>query len=1004
MLAPPANSLRANPMNAKDVLRDFRAAAWRDAGDVQRFVDAAALLEASDLQPCLAALVERRAAAEGRTHALRCAVFRRICEAGLHRGLFVPIVRALRAADPVARQQFVELLPTINHVGGHPELVALFAQPSLEVRQAARDVMAKVGGKTAFGMLTQHCADPQFPGRIEAIEALVQLAGYHAIDALRATLDAGTQEEKLQALEFLGDERIITKNREGALTSIALALDDRSDAVVFAAIDAFAALASEDDYYRYVGPMLGHGNLEVVRAVIGGLVRFETPRTLGVLREQLGLGPKSIRLRVLEVLEAMGAEDGLPVIAEALEHKQIEVRLRAASVLETLADQGRLDVARTLVWLLRSRDVDVKRIAADLAKRIGDPDGTLWPQLLRFLRDEDWWVRERVTDALVDMAGSQLTRHAVGMLAEDSPILRRYAVELLMRIRDPASLGALVRTAGEDEDWWVAERAIEACAEIGDPRAVPYLVRFMNEEPELRFVCIDALARLGDRQAAAPIAALIGAADEELLPTILEALGTLNDPSLVDAVAPLAQHPNYEVRTTARGLVGRWKVDAQFQDFQEEMKEQLSTLDRLLWATAKAGGDDLLLGAGRRPYIKRLGETAPIVRNTFTSEQIQGLLYPHLTPAQIASLESGRDVDFSYEVKVAALRFRVNVFQEHNGLSAVFRIVKNVIPAMEALGLPPLVQDFGDMRNGLVLVGGPTGAGKSTTLAAVIDYINRKYKRHIITLEDPIEVLHEGKASLINQRELGTHAADFRDALRSTLREDPDVILVGEMRDLETISFAISAAETGHLVFGTVHTASADNSIDRIINAFPFGQQPQVRTILAASLRAVVCQYLVPRKDGNGRIPAVEIMLNNEAIANLIRQGKTYQIPNVIAMSRESGMQSMDSELVRLYRTGVISAGDGYMRAVNKQEFEAFVSETEGDGSRTERAVSGDAMTISGSFAPVNPDPVPNPVPAASSGTSWESPSNPGTTRLPSGFGAAKVASARTPDPTDGRP
>jgi twitching motility protein PilT len=999
-------------MNAKDVLRDFRAAAWRDAAEVQRFVDAASLLEAADLQPCLAVLLDRRAAAEGRAHALRCAVFRRVCEAGEYRGLFVPLVRALRTADPVARQQFVELLPTINHVGGHGELVALFAHHQLEVRQAARDVMASVGGKTAFALLTQHCAEPQFPGRIEAIEALVQLAGYHAIDALRATLAAGTQEEKLQALVFLGDERIITKNREGALSAIAVALDDRTDAVVFAAIAAFAALASEDDYYRYVGPLLGHGNLEVVRAAIGVLGRFATPRTFRVLREQLGLGPKSVRLRVLEVLEVMGAEDGLPVIAEALEHKQIEVRLRAATVLETLAEQGRLDVARTLVWLLRSRDVDVKRIAADLAKRIGDADGTLWPQLLRFLRDEDWWVRERITDALVEMAGSQLTRHAVGMLGEDSPILRRYAVELLMRIRDPTSLGALVRTAGDDEDWWVAERAIEACAEIGDPRAVPYLIRFMNEEPELRFVCVDALARLGDRSAAAPIAALIGHADEELIPTILDALGTLNDPSLVDAIAPLAQHPDYEIRTTARALVGRWKVDAQFQDFQEEMKEQLSTLDRLLWATAKAGGDDLLLGAGRRPYIKRLGETSPIVRNAFTSEQIQGLLYPHLTPTQIAALESGRDVDFSYEVKVAALRFRVNVFQEHSGLSAVFRIVKNVIPAMEALGLPPLVETFGDMRNGLVLVGGPTGAGKSTTLAAVIDYINRKYKRHIITLEDPIEVLHEGKASLINQRELGTHAADFRDALRSTLREDPDVILVGEMRDLETISFAISAAETGHLVFGTVHTASADNSVDRIINAYPFGQQPQVRTILASSLRAVICQYLVPRKSGDGRIPAVEIMLNNEAISNLIRQGKTYQIPNVIAMSRESGMQSMDSELVRLYRAGQISAGDGYMRAVNKQEFEAIVSELEGEGSRTERAVSRDVLTISGGFDPVqaaaSPPASPEP-PAATSwgsapsmGSSWSSepPSSPSSSRLPSGFsgGASSASKPGTPD------
>lgn len=930
-------------MTPKDLARQFRAATWQDAASVQVFVDAASGCTAEEIQPLLSVLIDRRAVGEGRPHALRCAVFKRVCEQGELRELFVPVIRAIRAADQTARQAFVELLPSINNVRGHGELVNLFAHSALEVRAAARDVMARVGGKTAFGMLTERCADPQFPGRIEAIEAMVQLAGYHTIAALRATLQAGTSEEKLQALEFLGDDRIITKNRQGALESIALALEDRHDPVVFGAIDAFGRLAEEDDFFRYVVPLLEHGNLEYVRAVVHAMKRYATPRTLGQLREQLGLGPKSIRIAVLEVLEFMGTEDTLPIVAEGLSHKQIAVRLRAAKVLETLAETGKLDVARTLIWLLRSRDVDVKRIAADLARRIGDPDGTLWPQLLRFLRDEDWWVRERITDALVEMAGTNLTRHAVAMLNEDSAVLRRYAVELLMRIKDPASLGALVRTAGSDEDWWVAERSIEACAELGDARAVPYLVSFMTEEPELRVVCVESLSRLGDLSAAGPIAALIPEADEELLPIILEALAELNDPKQIDAIMPLVQHDNFEVRNEARGLVTRWNVDAQFQDFQADLQERLSTLDRLLWATAKAGGDDLLLGSGRRPYIKKIGETVPIVRNVFEDEQIRGLIYPQLNAGQIEALESGHDVDFSYEVKAAALRFRVNVFLEHNGIAAVFRIVKNIIPAMEELGLPPLIQAFGDMGNGLVLVGGPTGAGKSTTLAALIDYINRTYKRHIITLEDPIEVLHTGKSSLINQRELGTHTIDFRDALRSTLREDPDVILVGEMRDLETISFAISAAETGHLVFGTVHTASADNSVDRIINAFPYGQQPQVRSILSSSLRAVVCQYLVPRKDGKGRVPAVEIMLNNEAIANLVRQGKTYQIPNVIAMSREVGMQSMDHELIRLYRNGTISAGDGYMRAVNKSDFEAVVVELEGDGdgSRTEQAVSG---------------------------------------------------------------
>jgi twitching motility protein PilT len=260
----------------------------------------------------------------------------------------------------------------------------------------------------------------------------------------------------------------------------------------------------------------------------------------------------------------------------------------------------------------------------------------------------------------------------------------------------------------------------------------------------------------------------------------------------------------------------------------------------------------------------------------------------------------------------------------------VFRIIKDKIPVLEELGLPPIVHTFAELKNGLVLIGGPTGSGKSTTLAGIIDHINRNSSRHVVTLEDPIEVIHHQKKCLINQRELGTHTHSFERALRATLRQDPDVILVGEMRDLDTVRFALTASETGHLVFGTVHTVSVDTSIDRMINVFPGGQQPQVRALLADTLRAVACQYLLKRKDGQGRVLAVEVMLNNDAIANLIRKGKTFQIPSVIATQREAGMQSMDSDLERVYKAGLISAEDAYMKAANKKNFELVIAGPDG--------------------------------------------------------------------------
>jgi twitching motility protein PilT len=920
---------------SKELLREFRMTSWRSPAEVDDFIQRSGLCDHATLLEMLATILDRRTQAEPRPHALRCTVFARICEAAQAREMFVPIVRALGTADPVAVKVLVELLPKINNVGGHSEVVRLFEHPQQSVRLIALQVITKIGGKTAFGMLAQNAAQVRYVGRSEAIEALVGMAGYHAIAPIKTIIPFALGDERKRILELLASPDFVAKNQAGVVEAVALLLGDASDAVSLDALRTFARVATEAQFIEFVAPKLSTAGLEAIKAIIDGLANFSSRRALDLLAEQLQLGPKSIRLKVLDALEQIGTEDALPVIAEALNHRQIAVRLRAAEVLRNLSGRGKLDIARTILWLLRSRDVQIKRIAADVARSVNDAEGKLWPQLIGYLRDEDWWVRERITDALVEMAGAQLTRHAVSYLQDASDVVRRYGVELLMRIRDPASLGALVRAATGDADWWVRERAVEAIGTLGDARAVPYIVDLMKRDPELRIVSLETLRRLGDRTAAPHVGALLleEIADPWHTLEILKTLETLNDPNQARVIAPCAESHDHRVRALSRELLRRWNLDNQLREWQG-VGAGLSTLDRLLFATAKASGDDLLLAAGRKPYIKRMGSIIPLANNTFTDEQVRGLLLPLLSPAHRESLDKLRDADFSYEVKTEGLRFRANVFQSQSGLSAVFRIVKNVIPAMEELGLPQVIQRFGDLPNGLVLIGGPTGSGKSTTLAALIDYINRVYARHIVTLEDPIEVIHTTKKSLINQREIGQHTRSFHDALRSTLREDPDVILVGEMRDLATIQFAISAAETGHLVFGTVHTASADTTVDRLINTFPAGTQPQVRSILASSLRAVCCQYLAPRKDGSGRIPCIEIMINSDAVANLIRKGKAFQIPNVISTSREMGMQTMDQELQRLMRNSIISSDTAYMRAVNKKEMETFIAEFEGKGSR----------------------------------------------------------------------
>ncbi len=399
---------------------------------------------------------------------------------------------------------------------------------------------------------------------------------------------------------------------------------------------------------------------------------------------------------------------------------------------------------------------------------------------------------------------------------------------------------------------------------------------------------------------------------------------TPNGDTWTVSVAPADDEPVESPIPTARAITPASAIVSASASSASIDRSSSDWIDQILRRMMGVGASDVHLSAGAEPCWRIDGEI----------DRIEGeaVLEPEFLEKQIAKMsppenweEFGRrnDTDFAYEVKGLS-RFRVNVFRDRRGVGTVMRTIPFEIPSAEALGVPDTILEMANLSKGLVLVTGPTGSGKSTTLAALIDHINRTRKCHLITIEDPIEFVHPNKKCLVNQREIHRHTNSFKDALRAALREDPDIVLVGEMRDLETIEIAVETAETGHLVFGTLHTTTAPSTVDRIIDQFPADRQDQIRQMLASSLKGVVAQVLC-RKKGGGRVAAHEILVGTSAVSNLIREAKTFQLFSIMQTGRKLGMRKMEDSLLRLVKEGTVEPIEAYRKANNKQEFHGLL-------------------------------------------------------------------------------
>src|SRR5947209_2788539 len=354
----------------------------------------------------------------------------------------------------------------------------------------------------------------------------------------------------------------------------------------------------------------------------------------------------------------------------------------------------------------------------------------------------------------------------------------------------------------------------------------------------------------------------------------------------------------------------------------------MAELDRFLSVIVKHGGSDLHIGEGQPPKMRVHGDIIPIRDEPVSHEEATRMLSEVCGPRNWETLQQHGDLDFAYEMDEAS-RFRSNYFKQSNGYGATFRLIPTKIATLEELGIPLVVKELVNVRGGLVLITGPTGSGKTTTQAALVDYINQNFAKHVVTIEEPIEFVHNNKESTITQREVPGDSSSFSSGLKAALREDTDMVLVGEMRDLETVSLALTAAETGLLVFGTLHTNNARKTVDRMVDVFPADRQPQARAMLANSLRGVVAQLLLKRADRPGRIAVNEILIANSAVAATIREGSTQKLQDVIVSGKAQGMQFMDDAIWALLEKGIVSPHEAFMKAIDKSRFRPFLSREE---------------------------------------------------------------------------
>ncbi len=751
---------------------------------------------------------------------------------------------------------------------------------------------------------------------------------------------------------------------EAVSTAIFPFLSAKAEPVRRQAMQSLETLAGGNFFERLQG-FLGNPDPVVVHAALDYLRKNPNERALPWIARTMTSGAApAVRKKAFAIAEAISSARVATIALHALDDDDEDLRFRAVQVLAKYPDESHIgpllqhcrndshrvqDAAiaalSPLLAKSQARNDEVLPLLSDanpkvrqLASRIvatQDP-GSIADAFLRTFRTTYGPAKDRAVEALREL-GPEFIRAFLERDRSADPVESALAVSIAVTIRSPEAVPHCIRFLTSD-DWWLRDRAALALAEIRDESALPHLLQ-MLQDPESGLSAAAALGTWGTPKALPGLLEAYKQADaqKDLRLEILDAFSRIEDPRTGPLLQKIAQvDPDPLVRDKASRLfeakagaaAGVTAGGREFTPFDFAANPKPSLRDLMRHARA-VGASDLHLSTGTVPQMRLHGRLGPLPLPDPSPEQMDEWLAPMLGDGRAEQLAERRQLDFCH--KDADLgRFRANVFFQRKGISAVMRLVPFEIPNLRDIGLPESVWEITTYSQGLVLVTGPAGCGKTTTLAALVDRVNETQRGHILTVEDPIEYVHANKESLVNQREIPSHSPSFAKALRQSLREDPDVILVGEMRDLETISLAITASETGHLVLATLHTTTASSTVDRIINAFPPDQQGQIRMMVADSLKAVISQSLLPRRDGSGRVAAFEILRNTPNVAGLIRDAKTFQLPSAMQTGSAAGMQLMDGALLQLVHDGAVEPRAAYDRAQRKEAFEPFLAAEEG--------------------------------------------------------------------------